>query len=196
MQSRGIGNNLCHTERKSNSFDCLILNNLNPPLPIGRRRKPGIPEEQVRKPIEVPDMKIEEQAFTLIELMVVVAIIGILAAIAIPAYQNYTIRAQVSEGLSLSNGAKTSVSTYYADRGAFPTDNLEAGLEAAGSIVGRYVTSVEVGGAVITVTYGNDAHANINANTVTLIATDHLGSLGWVCSGVGIADQHLPAACR
>ena len=58
------------------------------------------------------------------------------------------------------------------------------------------VASVAVGGALITVTYGNDAHAVIKTNTVTLIATDHLGSIGWVCAGVGIADKHLPPACR
>lgn len=141
-------------------------------------------------------MKAINLGFTLVELMIVVATIGILAAIAIPAYQNYTIRAQVSEGLSLSNAAKASVSEYYTDRGTFPADNAEAGLEAAGNIVGRYVTSVKVAGALITVTYGNDAHATINTNTVTLIATDHLGSLGWTCAGVGIADRHLPSACR
>lgn len=141
-------------------------------------------------------MKNEQLGFTLIELMIVVAIIGILAAIAIPAYQDYTIRAQVSEGLSLSSAAKATVSEYYTQRGTFPTDNADAGLEAAGNIVGRYVSSVAVGGALITVTYGNDAHAIIKTNIVTLIATDHLGSIGWVCAGVGISDKHLPSACR
>ena len=141
-------------------------------------------------------MRNEQLGFTLIELMIVVAIIGILAAIAIPAYQDYTIRAQVSEGLSLSNAAKATLVEYYTDRGIFPADNAEAGLEAASTIVGKYVTSVAVGGALITVTYGNDAHATIATNTVTLIATDNLGSIGWVCAGVGIADKHLPSACR
>jgi len=141
-------------------------------------------------------MKNEQHGFTLIELMIVVAIIGILAAIAIPAYQDYTIRAQVSEGLSLSSGAKASIGEYYALRGIFPTDNTEAGLEAPGNIVGKYVLSVAAAANVITVTFGNDAHAVISANAVTLIATYNLGSIRWVCTGVGIADKHLPAACR
>ncbi len=73
-------------------------------------------------------MNDEQHGFTLIELMIVVAIIGILAAIAIPAYQDYTIRAQVSEGLTLAAGAKTAVSEYFLERGAWPTDNATAGL--------------------------------------------------------------------
>lgn len=145
---------------------------------------------------EDADMNNEQQGFTLVELMIVVAIIGILAAIAIPAYQAYTIRAQVTEGLSLTMGAKTSLSTYYADRGLFPADNVEAGLALPGNIVGKYVTSVATAANVITVTYGNDAHATITTNSVRLIATDNFGSIQWVCTGVGIAAKHLPAACR
>ncbi len=141
-------------------------------------------------------MKNEHQGFTLIELMIVVAIIGILAAIAIPAYQDYTIRAQVSEGLSLSSAAKASIGEYYAYRGIFPTDNAEAGLAAPGNIAGKYVSSVAAAANVITVTYGNDANVIIATNAITLIATDNLGSIMWVCAGAGIADKHLPAACR
>ena len=141
-------------------------------------------------------MKNEQQGFTLIELMIVVAIIGILAAIAIPAYQDYTIRAQVTEGLSLSSAAKASIGEYYAYRGVFPANNAEAGLESPGNIVGKYVSSVAAAANVITVTFGNDAHAIITTNAVTLIATDNLGSIRWVCVGVGIAYKHLPAACR
>jgi len=142
-------------------------------------------------------MKKVQQGFTLIELMIVVAIIGILAAIAIPAYQDYTIRAQVSEGLNLSGGAKAAVTEFYQDRGVYPTDNAEAGLEAAANILGKYVASVAAAGNVITVTYGVDAHAIINGQSVTMTATDNLGSVSWACaSGGGIADKHLPAACR
>lgn len=141
-------------------------------------------------------MKNGRQGFTLIELMIVVAIIGILASIAIPAYQDYTIRAQVSEGLSLSNAAKTSISEYYTDRGAWPADNAQAGLEAAANIKGTYVASVAIAGPVITITYGNKAHAAIQTKSVTLTVTDASGSLTWVCAGAGIADKHLPAACR
>ncbi|MDX1403466.1 MAG: pilin [Woeseiaceae bacterium] len=141
-------------------------------------------------------MKTNNQGFTLIELMIVITIIGILASIAIPAYQDYTIRAQVAEGLSLSNSAKASLGEFYTDRGAWPLDNTEVGLSDAGKIVGRYVTSVKVAGPVITVTYGNKAHAKISGQNVTLTATDAEGSFVWTCDGAGIADKHLPAACR
>jgi type IV pilus assembly protein PilA len=139
----------------------------------------------------------KQQGFTLIELMIVVAIIGILAAIAIPAYQDYTIRAQVSEGLNLSGGAKAAVTEYFQDRGTLPADNATAGLEAAGNIQGKYVASVAVLAGVITVTYGNDAHTTIATNAVVLTPdTGSAGSVQWACTGNGIANKHLPAACR
>ncbi len=141
----------------------------------------------------------KQQGFTLIELMIVVAIIGILAAIAIPAYQDYTIRAQVSEGLSLSSGGKAAVAEYYQDSGVFPANNLQAGLEAPANISGKYVTLVTVGASngVITVTYGNDANTNIAGDTLTLSATDNTGSIEWACAnGAGLLPKWLPAACR
>ena len=139
-----------------------------------------------------------QQGFTLIELMIVVAIIGILAAIAIPAYQDYTIRAQVSEGLNLSGAAKAAGTEYYQDQGAFPGDNATAGLEAAGNILGKYVTGVAVGaGGVITVSYGLDANANIAGATLTMAPNDNLGSVSWTCAaGAILVDKWLPAACR
>ena len=76
-------------------------------------------------------MKAVQKGFTLIELMIVVAIIGILAAIAIPAYQNYTIRAQVTEGLNLADGWKTSVGEFYAQNGTFPAGSSTAGSAMA-----------------------------------------------------------------
>ncbi|MDH4072446.1 MAG: pilin [Gammaproteobacteria bacterium] len=138
----------------------------------------------------------KQQGFTLIELMIVVAIIGILAAIAIPAYQDYTIRAQVSEGLNLSGGAKAAVTEFYQDQGAFPADNATAGVEAAANIRGKYVTQVAVAAGVITVTYGNDANANITGLTLTMTPTDNAGSVSWACSSAGLQNKWLPAACR
>lgn len=140
----------------------------------------------------------KQQGFTLIELMIVVAIIGILAAIAIPAYQDYTIRAQVSEGLNLAGGAKAAVTEFTMDTGRFPTLNAGAGVAAATDINGKYVTQVAVGSGdgIITVTYGNEAHTLLATNTLALSATTNAGSVEWDCAGGGIANRHLPAACR
>jgi type IV pilus assembly protein PilA len=140
----------------------------------------------------------KQQGFTLIELMIVVAIIGILAAIAIPAYQDYTIRAQVSEGLSLAGGAKAAVSEYTMDTGRFPTDNPLAGLSAANTITGKYVASVTNALGVLTIAYGpgTSAHQTLSTQSLILSATTNAGSVEWVCRSASIADKHLPAACR
>ena len=139
----------------------------------------------------------KQQGFTLIELMMVVAIIGILAAIAIPAYQDHTIRTQVSEGLSLSDGVKTAVTEFYQDQGGFPADNVTAGIEAAVNITGKYVTGVAVAAGVITVTYGRDADAKIAGDTLTMTPLDNAGSVSWSCaSAPRLQNKWLPAACR
>jgi type IV pilus assembly protein PilA len=116
-------------------------------------------------------MKTIQKGFTLIELMIVIAIIGILAAIAIPAYQNYTIRAQVTEGISLAAGWKTAISEYYAQNGSFPTCSTTAAAGAAGCVSvtgassGKYVSAVAVQNAgQILITYaGSQANAKLNA---------------------------------
>jgi len=146
----------------------------------------------------------KQQGFTLIELMIVVAIIGILAAIAIPAYQDYTIRAQVSEGLNLSGGAKAAVTEYFQDRGQMPSDNTMAGVATpASEIAGKYVSSVQVGGTgALTVTYGGiagDAHTVITGAQLLLTpSTAQAGSVTWTCTTgpAVIENKHLPAACR
>ena len=140
-------------------------------------------------------MKKIQQGFTLIELMIVVAIIGILAAIAIPAYQDYTIRAQATEGLSLASGAKAAVAEYYQDSGNWPIDNNEAGLALPNQIFGKYTTGVTVAGQTITVTYGNSANVNLVGNLV-LDATDNGGAIEWGCDQSTIDVKYRPSACR
>ncbi len=142
-------------------------------------------------------MKKEQQGFTLIELMIVVAIIGILAAIAIPAYQNYIIRAQISEGLTLSAGAKSAVSEYYVEHGVWPVDNDVAGLADKHDIIGNYTEHISVGDNVIEIKFGYDAHAKIMDGKIELTAVNNDGSISWTCASAGvIQDNHLPAACR
>ena len=136
------------------------------------------------------------KGFTLIELMIVVAIIGILAAIALPAYQDYTIRSKVTEGLSLVAAAKTAVAETYASNGAYPADNAGAGLSAATAIKGKYVTSVTVTNGVITIVFQN-TNAAMNAGTIALTPTDNVGSLGWSCKVSAAAlNKYVPGECR
>ena len=139
-----------------------------------------------------------QQGFTLIELMIVVAIIGILAAIAIPAYQDYTIRSQVAEGIELVASAKVAASEFFQDTGGFATDNTMAGLELPASITGKYVTQVEiVGGGAIEVTYGKDVNTTISGAVLTFTPTDNTGAIEWACNGdAALPNKYLPNACR
>ncbi len=138
-----------------------------------------------------------QHGFTLIELMIVVSIIGILAAIAIPAYQNYTIRSQIAEGLALSGPVKNGLVAYHGDNGAFPLNNADAALETPDSYAGTYVFSISVGGADIAIQYGNNANDAISGETVVLTATVHDGSVSWGCASGGvILDVYLPTSCK
>ena len=135
-------------------------------------------------------MKNRQQDFTLIELMIVVAIIGILAMIAVPAYQSYLIRAQVSEGLELSGSLKTAVAEYHSETGSFPANNAEAALESPGSYTGNYVSSITVNGSVISILFGNQANSVINGETLEITAANYVGSLGWTCATGGVISDN------
>ena len=139
-------------------------------------------------------MKSVQKGFTLIELMIVVAIIGILAAIAIPAYQNYTKRSHVSEGLSLAGGAKASVTEFYSSNNRYPGNNASAGLSAATSIKGNAVKSVEVNNGLITVTYGDKINAS--DTTLQLSPSTSSGAVTWKCKRGTIAQELVPSNCR
>lgn len=160
-----------------------------------------------------------QKGFTLIELMIVVAIIGILAAVALPAYQDYTIRTQVSEGLAMAAEAKTAVSEFRSNKGRMPASNASAGMAPAVSIVGNYVTQIEINGTGgITITYGNNANARIATQTLGLTAYSAGGAnstspIAWVCgnataptnttaigtggtTSAGLLEKYRPSSCR
>ncbi len=163
-------------------------------------------------------MKTAQRGFTLIELMIVVAIIGILAAIAIPAYQDYTVRSQVTEGLNLADAVKTGVAEYYANTGSWPTAMSQIGNASDPS--GKYATDLTLDTGTIKITYGGQANANIAGSTLGLQPKlSPNGDVVWLCgyntgsgvsglsdpsSGASTADttdtnvaaKYLPQSCR
>jgi type IV pilus assembly protein PilA len=138
-------------------------------------------------------MKAVQKGFTLIELMIVVASIGILAAIAIPAYQNYTIRAQVTEGLNLADGWKTAIAEYYAQTGNWPA---QANLTGTAASTGKYVSSVTVtAGGVIDITYGLQANQKINNQHLDILPyTNANNDVVWLCGNAASPGGSLSAS--
>ena len=137
------------------------------------------------------------RGFTLIELMIVVAIIGVLASLALPAYERYTLRAQVSEGFSLVGPLQSAVTEYYNDHGSFPTDNSEAGIAAAAEFSGKFVDNVSIDQDEISITFGGDASTRISGLSVVVTATPTQGSMRWSCTGgASIPSIYLPATCN
>jgi type IV pilus assembly protein PilA len=160
-------------------------------------------------------MKSIQKGFTLIELMIVVAIIGILAAIAIPAYQDYTIRAQVTEGLNLASDLKAGVGELFAQTGTFTgIDTTALGISGgATSKSGKYVEQIDVQDGIITITYGKQANSAISTQTLSLApASNANGDVVWICgkhalpsgvtggsgaaTGTSLLGKYMPANCR
>jgi type IV pilus assembly protein PilA len=147
-----------------------------------------------------------QKGFTLIELMIVVAIIAILAAIAISQYQDYVIRSQVSEGSSLADGVKTAVGEFYNNYGRFPNAtiaNVSLGLAQNVSITGSYVGSVSIGSTgIVRAAYSSiaprKANAKIHTTALTFSPITQAGSMVWTCKRAtsALQDKWLPASCR
>ncbi|HFA5512769.1 TPA: pilin [Neisseria gonorrhoeae] len=160
-----------------------------------------------------------QKGFTLIELMIVIAIVGILAAVALPAYQDYTARAQVSEAILLAEGQKSAVTEYYLNHGKWPEDNGAAGVASASEIKGKYVQKVEVKKGVVTAQMASTGvNKEIQGKRLSLWAKRQDGSVKWFCgqpvtrndakddtvtaaAGNGgknnaIDTKHLPSTCR
>ncbi|HEZ1853108.1 TPA: pilin [Neisseria meningitidis] len=159
-----------------------------------------------------------QKGFTLIELMIVIAIVGILAAVALPAYQDYTARAQVSEAILLAEGQKSAVTEYYLNHGEWPANNSSAGVATSANIKGKYVQSVEVKNGVVTATMlSTGVNNEIKGKKLSLWAKRQDGSVKWFCGQPVTRDKangannddvtadngtdkidtkHLPSTCR
>ncbi|MBH6164761.1 pilin [Neisseria meningitidis] len=159
-----------------------------------------------------------QKGFTLIELMIVIAIVGILAAVALPAYQDYTARAQVSEAILLAEGQKSAVTEYYLNHGTWPGDNTSAGVATSTDIKGKYVEKVEVKNGVVTAEMkSSGVNKEIQGKKLSLWAKRQDGSVKWFCGQPVTRDKaakddtvaaandatdkkidtkHLPSTCR
>ncbi|HGO7343027.1 TPA: pilin [Neisseria meningitidis] len=156
-----------------------------------------------------------QKGFTLIELMIVIAIVGILAAVALPAYQDYTARAQVSEAILLAEGQKSAVTEYYLNHGIWPGGNSSAGVATSSEIKGKYVAGVKVENGVVTATMASSGvNKEIQGRKLSLWAKRQNGSVKWFCgqpvaraakddtikaatdTTTNINTKHLPSTCR
>ena len=148
-----------------------------------------------------------QKGFTLIELMIVVAIIGILAAVALPAYQDYTNRAKITEVIGFTSSGKTAVAEYFQAEGALPANNEAAGMAPAAEIASKYVTSVAVVNGVITTTVRGTGVTGLDGSTVTLtpmqsngttaVAAGYAGPIVWACApSAATLNKYYPASCR
>jgi type IV pilus assembly protein PilA len=138
------------------------------------------------------------KGFTLIELMVTIAIVSIIAVVAVALYEDYSVKAQVSEGFGLSDSIRVAEAEYYYNMGAFPTSLSTLGLT---SPTGKYISSINLGdNGVITITYGNNVNYRINRGVLTLtptVDTANVGIIHYECSGDGtiLLDKYLPTVC-
>lgn len=134
-----------------------------------------------------------QKGFTLIELMIVVAIIGILAAIALPAYQDYTTRSKISEGLTLAASAKTSVAEHKLSLATYPANNTAAGYTSPDT---KYVQGISIANGLITITYKTAAGVSSSANTIQISPISLAGGIDWSCKGGNVEAKYRPANCR
>lgn len=159
-------------------------------------------------------MKTHDRGFTLIELMIVIAILGIGAGLAMPSYQDRVIRAQVAEGMALAEVAKQAIAAEYARSGRMPADNASAGLPPADSIVGNYVSSLAVEGGAVQISFGQLSNRNLAGQVLSLrpatVPTYRQVPIAWVCGQASVPPKmsaegrnrttlpgpHLPVECR
>ena len=158
--------------------------------------------------------KIRKLGFTLIELMVVVAIIGILAGIALPSYHNYIIKSQMLEGLVFASELKSKIKEFYQEKGYFPANNEMAGLPPKDLLIGNYISQVEIENGAMHITYGNKINQFLKGKILTIrpqyVENSPLSPISWICGKDKVVDkmtaaginrtnmdnQYLPSRCR